>query len=199
MEPGSIVGDWHINVNGSDPLEPADFRPTAAHVRGSLGADITGWLVPGENVICVEVTTDRSDGGLLNPLYLAGDFGVRLNPTRVVARGDKGLFEEYEANLLPHYAGVIEYTTTFTLNQLPGAERALMALDYGKPFHETSEVSVNDSPYQPVLWQPRCIELERAHLRVGENTLKTRVYTTLIRSFEGQRFDYELHEYQDVD
>jgi hypothetical protein len=149
-------------------------------------------------VIRVEVTTDRSDGGLLNPLYLAGDFGVRLNPARIVARTDEGAFEEYEANLLPHYAGVIEYTTTFTPDQLPDAERVLVAFEYAEPFHEASEVSVNDSPYQPVLWQPRCIVLERACLRVGENTLKTRVYTTLIRSFEGQWFDYELHQYKDV-
>ena len=170
-----------------------------AHVRGSLGVDITGWLVPGENVIRVEVSTDRTDGGLLNPLYLAGDFGVLLNPARIVARTDEGAFEEYEANLLPHYAGVIEYTTTFTLDQLPDTERVLVAFEYAEPFHEASEVSINDGPYQPVLWQPRCIALERACLRVGENTLKTRVYTTLIRSFEGQRFDYALHEYQDVD
>jgi len=198
MEPGSIVGDWRISVNGSDPLGPADFQPTKAHVRGSQGADVTDRLVPGENVIRVEVTTDRTDGGLLNPLYLAGNFGVWLNPARIVARGEEGLFEEYGANLLPHYAGVIEYTTTFALDHLPEAKRVLVAFDYGKPFHEASEVSVNDGPYQPVLWQPRCIALERARLRVGENTLKTRVYTTLIRSFEGQRFDYELHEYQDV-
>jgi hypothetical protein len=199
MEPGSIVGDWHISINESGTLGPADFQPAAAHVRGSLGVDITGWLVPGENVIRVEVSTDRTDGGLLNPLYLAGDFGVLLNPARIVARTDEGAFEEYEANLLPHYAGVIEYTTTFTLDQLPDTERVLVAFEYAEPFHEASEVAINDGPYQPVLWQPRCIALERACLRVGENTLKTRVYTTLIRSFEGQRFDYALHEYQDVD
>jgi hypothetical protein len=198
MEPGSIVGGWHIDVNGNNSLGPADFQPTAAHVRGSLGTDITDRLVPGENVIHVEVITDRSDGGLLNPLYLAGDFGVRLNPARIVARTDEGIFEEYEQNLLPYYAGVIEYTTTFTLVQLPSAERVLVAFDYERPFHEASEVSVNDGPYQSLLWQPRCLALERARLRVGENTLKTRVYTTLIRSFEGQRFDYKLHEYQDV-
>jgi hypothetical protein len=198
MEPGSIVGDWRISVNRSDPLGPADFQPTAAHIRGSLGTDVTDQLVSGENVIHVEVITDRSDGGLLNPLYLAGDFGVQLNPARIVARTDEGIFEEYEQNLLPYYAGVIEYTTTFTLVQLPSAERVLVAFDYERPFHEASEVSVNDGPYQSLLWQPRYIALARARLRVGQNTLKTRVYTTLIRSFEGQRFDYELHEYQDV-
>jgi hypothetical protein len=198
MEPGSIVGDWCVTVNETGPLRPADLRPTTAHVRGSLGADITDRLVQGENVIRVEVTTDRSDGGLLNPLYLAGDFGVMLDPLRIVARRDEGLFERYEENLLPYYAGVIEYTTTFILERLPDADHVLAVLEYEGPFHEASEVSINGGPYQPVIWQPCCIVLERGCLRVGENTLKTRVYTTLIRSFEGQRFDYALHRYEDV-
>jgi hypothetical protein len=198
MEPGSIVGDWRIAVNESDPLGPADFRPTTAHVRGSLGVDITGRLVQGENTICVEVTTDRSDGGLLNPLYLAGDFGVTLDLLCIVARRDEGLFERYEENLLPCYAGVVEYTTAFVLDRLPDTDRVRVMFAYKGSFHEASEVSVNGGPYRPVVWQPRCIELERERLRVGQNTLKTRVYTTLIRSFEGQRFDYELHRYEDV-
>jgi hypothetical protein len=202
MEPGSIVGDWRIAVNESGPLGLADFRLTAAHavahVRGSLGADITDRLVQGENTICVEVTTERSDGGLLNPLYLAGDFGVTLDPLRIVAREDEGLFERYEENLLPYYAGVIEYTTAFVLDRLPDADRVRVMFAYKDPFHEASEVSVNGGPYLPVVWQPRCIELERERLRVGQNTLKTRVYTTLIRSFEGQWFDYELHRYEDI-
>jgi hypothetical protein len=73
-----------------------------------------------------------------------------------------------------------------------------VAFEYEGEFHEASEVSINDGPYRPVVWQPRCVELARDRLRVGQNTLKTRVYTTLIRSFEGQRFDYELHKYEDV-
>jgi hypothetical protein len=198
LEPGSIVGDWRIAVNEGDPLGPDDFRPTTAHVRGSLEVDITGRLVQGKNTIRVEVTTDQSDGGLLNPLYLAGDFGVAIDPLRIVVRDDKGLFERYEENLLPYYAGVVEYTTTFVLDRLPDADRVRVMFAYEAPFHEASEVSVNGGPYRPVVWHPRCIELERERLRVGQNTLKTRVYTTLIRSFEGQRFDYNLHRYEDV-
>jgi hypothetical protein len=198
MEPGSIVGNWAIYVNQAGPLKPADLRPTTAHVRGSLGVDITDALEQGENAIRVEVVTDKPDGGLLNPLYLAGDFGVALNPVRLVQREREGSFEQYEDNLLPYYAGVIEYTTDFVLDRLPADDQVILEFDYGQPFHEATEVSVNGSAYKPVLWQPRCVQLPTACLRVGKNHLKTKVYTTRIRSFEGQWFDYKLHEYRDV-
>jgi hypothetical protein len=174
------------------------FQPTTAHVRGSLGVDITELLQQGENTISVEVVTDRPDGGLLNPLYLAGDFGVALDPARLVDRKQTGAFERYEDNLLPYYAGVIDYTTRFVLEQVPATDDVLLHFEYDCPFHEATEVSINGSPYQPVVWQPRCVRLSTEYLSAGENILNTRVYTTLIRSFEGQWFDYATHQVRDV-
>lgn len=198
LEPGSIVGEWAIYINAHDPIKPASLKPTTAHVRGSLGVDITDLLQQGENTISVEVVTDRSDGGLLNPLYLAGAFGVVLDPLRLTAGKQVGVFEQYEANLLPYYAGVIQYTTRFVLDDIPAADQVLVQFDYGGPFHEATEVSINDSPYQPVVWQPRRVKLSTDYLVAAENILKTKVYTTLIRAFEGQWFDYETHTYRDV-
>ncbi|HSR31844.1 MAG TPA: hypothetical protein VLY63_14870, partial [Anaerolineae bacterium] len=198
MEPGSIVGNWSIAVNRARPLGAGHFQPTTAHVRGSLGIDITGLLQRGENTISVEVVTDRPDGGLLNPLYLAGDFGVALDPARLVDRKSTGAFERYEDNLLPYYAGVIDYTTRFFLEQVPATDHVILEFEYECPFHEATKVSINGSPYQPVLWQPRCVKLATEYLSTGENTLTTRVYTTLSRAFEGQWFDYEAHQVRDV-
>ncbi|MBN1219246.1 MAG: hypothetical protein JXM69_09990 [Anaerolineae bacterium] len=199
MEPGSIVGKWAIYVNGYGPIKPAHLKPATAHVRGSLGVEITALLHQGENTLHVEVLTDRLDGGLLNPLYLAGDFGVTLNPVRLGPRERSGDFEQYQENLIPYFAGVIRYTTRFELAEIPAAAHVLLQFEYDGPFHEATEVSVNGSPYQPVLWQPRCVKLSAHHLVTGENILKTRVYTTLIRSFEGQWFDYQSHTYRDVE
>jgi hypothetical protein len=198
MEPGSIVGEWAISVNQGAPMGAELFKPTTAHVRGSLGVDITARLQQGENTIQVEVVTDRPDGGLLNPLYLAGDFGVALGPARLVDRKKTGAFEQYEGNLLPYYAGVILYTTRFVLDHVPSADDVILHFEYDCPFHEATEVSINGSPYQPVVWQPRCVLLSTEYLTVGENILNTRVYTTLIRPFEGQWFDYETHQVRDV-
>jgi len=198
MEPGSIVGEWAISVNQGRAIGADRFKPTTAHVRGSLGVDITDVLRQGDNTISVEVVTDRPDGGLLNPLYLAGDFGVALDPARLVDRKKTGAFERYEDNLLPYYAGVIDYTTRFVLEQVPATDHAILHFEYDFPFHEATEVSINGSPYQAVVWQPRCVKLATEYLTRGENILYTRVYTTLCRSFEGQWFDYETHQVRDV-
>jgi len=198
MEPGSLRGDWSICVNEAPPLTAAAFGPTTAHVRGSLGAGITAALQPGANTIRVEVTTDRLDGGLLNPLYLAGSFGVVLAPLGLVAPKVDGAFERYVDNLLPTYAGVVDYTMRFSLPVVPEGHTTLVALETPEPFHEAAEVSINESDTLPVLWEPRQVEVPTSVLRVGENLLRVRVYTTLIRSFEGQWFDYDAHRYRDV-
>jgi hypothetical protein len=199
MEPGSIIGDWRIAANGSAPFTADDFGPTAAHVRGSLGIDITAHLVAGENTLTVEVTTDRLDGGLLNCLYLAGGFGVRLTPLGLVVPAREGRFEDYVRNLLPFYAGTVEYETHFDLPQLPPGDRVRLVFDCGEAAcHEATEVAVNDHIYQPVLWEPRHIIVAIEDLRVGDNLLRTRLHTTLIRAFEGQWFDYTEHRYRDV-
>ena len=84
IEPGSIVGDWRLWVNDHRPLTTDDLAPTNAHVRGSLGVDIAAMLRTGTNTLRIEITDARPEGGLLNPLYLAGDFGVTLSPLRLI-------------------------------------------------------------------------------------------------------------------
>ncbi len=197
MEPGSVVGEWSVRVNEGEPFGPEAFGPTDAHVRGSLGVDVTDWLRDGPNEVQVEVATDRLDGGLLNPLYLAGDFGVELEPLRLVERPAEGRFEAWEANGLPFYAGAVEYETEFDLGAAPQGE-VLAEFDLGPLFRDAAEVSVNGGPFAPLLYEPRCVRLPAGALRAGRNALTTRVHTTLIRSFEGQWFDYAAHAYRDV-
>ncbi len=192
MEPGSIVGDWEVVVNDMVRLTAADFAPTSAHVRGSLGATVAWALQPGANTLVVTVTTDRMDGGLLNPLYLAGPFGVTLSPLGLTPSATEGQFEDYVGNRLPFYAGRIEYQTSFAVGSVPEAEEVVLVFDYAAPFHEASGVGER-RPFAPVLWEPRRVVLPVAQLRVGQNTLCRRVCTTLIRSFEGQTFDYKSH------
>lgn len=192
MEPGSIRGDWSIDLNGTVVREP-DFAATDAHVRGSLGCDVTDAVRTGDNRLVLHVRTDRMDGGLLNALYLAGDFGVHLDPPTLASRAKSGRFEAYRENGLPYYAGTLTYGSTFDIADLPDAEHVSLDFAYEVPFHEATEVSVNGGPFIPVLWQPRSIVLPRVSLNVGSNTLVTRVHTSLIRSFEGEWFDYEQH------
>jgi len=185
VEPGSIVGEWTISVNDSAPIGRDQFGPTTAHVRGSLGIDITPYLKRGLNRISVDLKSNKPNHGLLNCLYLAGAFGVALDPLCLTSQKESGVFEDYAENLIPYYSGVLDYTAEFELSSLPEEEETILRLKYPAGFHEATEVSVNGGEFQPVLWEPRCIRVKTDRLRVGKNTLNTRVYTTLIRSFEG--------------
>lgn len=199
MEPESLLGEWRITVNDGEPITLADFAPTGAHVRGSLGVDITARLRPGENALLVTVETDRLDGGLRNALYLAGDFGVALGPIRLVPRGEDGGFETWEENGLPFYAGAVDYETTVDLPALPPGDAVLAELAYERPFEEPAEIAFNDGPWRPALWTPRHLLLPTGELREGANRLRLRVYTALARAFEGQWFETAEHEHRDVD
>jgi hypothetical protein len=100
--------------------------------------------------------------------------------------------------MLPYYAGIIEYETTFSLKDLPEDDTTVVQFEYDRPFHEATEVSINGSAYRPVLWHPRRIKLPTLRLRSGTNVLRVRVYTTQVRAFEGQWFDYGRHAYRRV-
>lgn len=206
MEPGSIVafddrsnaGDWSICINEAGPFTAADFRPTGAHVRGSLGLPIAEHLHPGENTITVELVTARTDGGLLNPLYLAGDFGVSLTPFGLTMRKEMGRFEDWEANGLPFYAGVVDYAFSFDVSHVPEDDRILVELQTGKRFLDAAEISINGSEFRPMLWHPRRVAVPASMIRTGSNDAVVRVSTTLIRAFEGTWFDEETHGYRKV-
>jgi len=105
----------------------------------------------------------------------------------------------WEENGLPYYAGVVEYETTFDLESIPNADSVLVEVNHGIPFQDATEVSVNGDDWRPMPWSPYCILLPSSELREEDNALKIRVYTTLIRSFEGQWFDIDGHCYRDVE
>jgi hypothetical protein len=195
----AYAGELRVNA-GARAIREADLQPADGFVRGQLGCDLTPLLTPGENTLTIDLHTDRNDAGLLNPLYLVGDFGVDLEghvPTLCAFRG-RGVFEDDRANGLPHYAGVVEYEAIIRLDALPAQDECLVELDLGSRCDEAMEVSFNAGPDHGSLWSPRLLKVSRNELRTGANTLRIRVYTTLIRAFEGQRFDYEQHKHVPV-
>src|SRR5690606_29208888 len=147
MEPDSLLGDWTLDINGHGGFTAEAFGPTDAHIHGSLGLDITGLLQPGENTVTVHLTTDRLDGGLRNPLYLAGDFGVNLQEPTLVQRPEIGRFEEHNANALPYYAGAILYRGNLRLDAPPSGGQVLATLTLPPTCEDACELSLNGGPW----------------------------------------------------
>ena len=198
IEPGTLIDAWSLTINETKTFIAADFQPSTAHIRGSLSVDITPYLRAGDNMLRIELTTDRLDGGLRNPLYLFGNFGVEVASPRLYKRVEQGHFETYESNGLPFYAGVVEYEKTFELEAVPEGERALIELAFDQPFLEACQVSINDAPWRSLPWSPYAYEGPTNVLQPGINRLRVRVYTSLIRAFEGQRFNHELHTQEEI-
>jgi hypothetical protein len=193
FEPNSLVGDIRMLINDQ---QISDFQPVDLHIRGSIGCEVTRFLSPGVNRLLIEVRTDRVDGGLLNCPYLAGDFAVTLQPLGIARAKDRGAFGRWEENGLPFYAGVVEYEGRMKCG---GDERFVeLPLDENLLGDDAYEVSFNQGVWHPVPFSPRRIELSAGELLRGDNDIRLRVYTTLLRAFEGQRFDVREHRAVDV-
>jgi len=195
MEPGSIGGNWRLELNSTWQASADQFQPAPAgvHVPGSLSLDLTPGLQPGENRLVVIVEATRADHGLCNPLYLAGDFAVNAATMTLASPCQHGEFENYERNGLPFFAGTIEYTGDFVVENLPATPTCLLRLSLPTLCEEALEIAVNDSAWLPMPWNPRQAIIPTAILRQGSNAFRLRVATTLIRAFEGEAFDIKNH------
>ena len=123
---------------------------------------------------------------------------LQSNPIAITDQVQIGGFETYEANGLPFYAGVVEYETSFELDTIPDSDSVVASLDFQATFLAACEVSINHSDWQPLLWSPYTCTIPKDHLNTGTNTLRIRVYTSLIRSFEGQRFNHDIHSQENI-
>jgi hypothetical protein len=93
----------------------------------------------------------------------------------------------------------VEYEMPFTLDAIPDGDNLLAHFTFEDTFLEACEIAINGDDWQPLLWSPYCCTVSRNTLNQGINTVKIRVYTSLIRSFEGQRFDHDTHSYRDIE
>jgi hypothetical protein len=193
MEPGSMAGEWSLRLNQSPEFKAEDFGELNEPVRGNLGLDVSKWICSGVNRLSILLETSRPDGGLLNPLYLAGGFSAVLNPLGIAPPVRSGRFEQHEQNGLPFYAGCIEYSRTIALPALPEGRDATLRFDCDFPFRDAALVSLNNGEWRELLWEPRSARVPASELLEGENDLRIRVYTSLLRAFEGERFDEESH------
>ena len=111
----------------------------------------------------------------------------------LVPRPDQGNFEAWDANLLPFYAGEIEYETEFELGAVPPGDQVLAEIGLPAVFQDAVEVAVNGGEWVAAPWPPYEVVLRTADLRCGTNRLRLRVLTSLIRAFEGEAFDGPAH------
>ena len=198
MEPGSIEGNWYIEVYGHR-IVPEDFETREIYLPSNLAVDISAYLKVGTNEIEVYVDTFRVHDGLVNPIYLCGNFSVFKDSTnwKIMSFTGKGKIDERIQAGLPFYAGDIEYKRIINLNTDSIGD--ILEIYIEESFLEDAvELWINGHLVGICPWSPYAWRVDKTWLKPGKNEIKLRLSTTLLGLFEGQYFNHKRHRYVDI-
>ncbi len=200
IEPNALAGAWTLTVNDGAPRGPAALTRCDTPIYGAQALPLN--LRRGSNTLRLDLHADQIDSGLLSALYLRGDFGVSLvtdsagapaQPPKLTAYPSVAPFDGLDVAGLPHYAGVVEYVLNVNLPTLPPGDAALLELCFDAPCHDALSLRFNEGAWIESPWLPRVCRVPTRDLRAGANTLTIHQHTTLLRAYDGQRFDEVAH------
>lgn len=201
MERGAISGNYTIYINGY-AITAEQFSPDFYYDYLNQSCSVLPYLIPGRNVLRVEVEVMHDWDGVVNPIYLAGDFGVESSidgAGRMTTMPAVGQLVCSPQAGLPYYAGTITLQQLVHMETSPTeAEFELDWLNWDPDFHECAEVIVNGTSLGVCAWSPYRWTGSSALLQAGDNQIEVRITNTLIGILEGKRFDYAEHQLHDV-
>jgi hypothetical protein len=195
MDPGAIKGKWRIRLNGREiPAEAFETKPFYA--PENLAAALAAFLKPGLNCLEIKLQTTRNDEGLVNPLYICGDFGVFKTPDEtgwcLGPLPAQGLLRRPDQAGLPFYAGTIHYSRLMKFPETQTPVRLGIAA-----IEEPVELFLNGRSVGVRAWEPFTWELPPEWLQRDQNLIEVRLSTTLLGLSEGSYFDREKHCYRE--
>jgi hypothetical protein len=191
VETDALSGDWSMWLNG-ESLRPDVFQARRRWDVGNQEAEVTALLRRGINQLLVRVRAAESWDGLLDAVYLLGDFGVRLEtdarPT-VTRRPSSIRWAERHSLGFPYYAGTLHLSRQVSVP--PTTERYRLRLpDDELMFAGVAELAVNGHALGVRAWAPYAWDLPAAAVRPGpDNELKLSITNTLVELLEGRRYD----------
>lgn len=193
MEPGTLLGDWTLEINGAAIAEK-QFGQREFYLPTNLAVEVTGLLKAGENRMELHVSSELSYGGIRNPLYLMGGFGVEKGSERWALKEwqGRGPIKDTLAAGIPFYAGTVTYSKT--VDALLAGRDSLIAVE-DVWFQDSAELLVNGNSCGYRAWSPYRYSVPTSAVK-SENEVALRVDTTLIGLFEGEYFDREQHKYE---
>ncbi|MFB9277843.1 glycosyl hydrolase [Cohnella cellulosilytica] len=202
MDEGAVCGESRILLNGRE-IAPGALERRETHDRRQVACDVTALLQKGANELRVEATVRHDWEGVVDPLYLQGDFGAFFDETGgpVLARRPSAVSGIASGPVpgFPYYAGVLSYSRPFVLVELPQTDCFELEFDRWDPhFHDCAEVRVNGISLGVRPWTPYRWSGETQWLREGANEVEVRVTGTLVSFLDGDYFDYAAHKLRPV-
>lgn len=201
MDEGAISGDFVLYLN-RHPLRLDEFHPEFVYDHMNRSIDVLDFLRVGENVLCIEGTVSHDFDGVVDAIYLRGDFGVEVHdglPPVIVQQPTQGHLRGGVQPGYPYYAGTLLFRSQLTLSDLPtNSEFELSFKDWDPHFHDCADVLVNGISLGTRVWTPYRWRGDTGLLKSGFNTLEVKVTNTLVQTLEGRFFDYESHQLRSV-
>ncbi|MFD0715454.1 glycosyl hydrolase [Paenibacillus sp. GCM10027626] len=201
MESAAISGRYEIYVNGQ-LLPPAAFGPMPELGAHRIGCPAAAHLRTGGNRITIRAELERDWHGVVEPIFLAGAFGVHFDQEGaacIVQPAEELPLRRGPWSSYPFYCGTMVFSQTYWLEERPQQSYFEWSMaDWDDYFDEAAEVAVNGQSLGvhclgDYRWTGSC-----EWLRQGANSIEVKVTNTLIGSLDGMYFDPVQHKLRDV-
>jgi hypothetical protein len=198
---GAISGDYTIYINGSAVKED-QFESKFVYDHENQIVDIQSLLRKGSNTLTIEMTIEHDWDGVVDALYICGDFGLEFDGEQVPVLSATpkhstlhgGPYEGY-----PFYAGTFSFKRNIELAAAPESKEFTLRFEnWDANFHDCAEVLVNGHSLGVRPWTPYEWTGSADILQDGSNVIEVKVTNTLIGMLEGKYFDYESHTLKEV-
>lgn len=195
MDESAIGGSFVLHVN--DKIYTADdFEPFRVVDYRNRRCEITAALHKGGNSLWLAVEVEDDSCGIRDPLYLWGDFGVRLEDGGAVLTEMPGqaVYRDTFVEGFPFYSGEFTFEKNFMTAKGHAAGKRALAFDFWDGRYDCMEVALNGISLGVRAFTPYCFPIPQGALREGENTLILKVRNTLANMLDGTYFDYQEHK-----
>ena len=191
LEAPALQDEWALWLNGQ-PLPATAFRE---HFRWDITnreVDVRPLLQPGENTLAVRVAIREPTDGLVDALYLLGDFGVRAvagRPPVLTAVPTEVRWQHLAADGLPYFAGTLYLSKSVSLAPPAGEAAALRLPDDDLMYAGLARLALNGHDLGLRSWAPYRWSVATADINTGENELSVTLTMPLAGLLEGKRYD----------
>ncbi len=201
MDKGTISGEYKLFLNGL-PIDQNGLKPVFFYDHNNINVDIKDKLKAGENKLAVHVKVEHDWDGLVDALYITGNFGVTFDAQGMPVIGSAPgscLLGEVPHKGFPYYAGELSFIQEFELAAKPKNENFTFSVsDWKTNFHDCAEVIINGTSLGIRAWSPYEWVGQTDILSSGNNQVEIKVTNTLAGMLEGRFFDSHTHELKNV-
>jgi hypothetical protein len=194
LESEALSGRWALWLNGRAIGREA-WADSRRWTVGLLEAEVAPILQPGRNEVLIRVEVAEEWDGLVDAIYLLGDFGLTYDPAGKPVLGERPTTVRWDdlfgpgnrSGGLPHYAGTFQLTRSVQLDPEPG-EVTLRFPDEALMFAGVAQLSVdgNALPVRP--WAPYAWRVPAGTLQAGPNEITLSITNTLMGQLEGKLY-----------